>query len=106
MAGSLIKSMGIDLLSPQSLIVIGFALAVFCTSCGWLAHFIAREISFGMLGNPVVMFVSLWLGLIAFHALAGPLPQHAPLTIAYVAVASAIGGLLIASTLKGQPWRT
>lgn len=105
MIATIMKNMGADQLYFHSWLVIFFAIVLFCALCGWLAMYIAPEVSFGLFGNMFVLFVSMWGGLIAYSQYVSPLRLATALTITLIAVGSAIAGLMVLCLIKSRPFQ-
>lgn len=103
MLAMFLKSSGADQLMPHSVIVLGFAVAVFVFAIGWLAHAVASEISFGIFGNAAVLLAGMMAGLVAFNGAVEPLRMVSALTVSGIAIGSAFSALLAFCLLKALP---
>jgi uncharacterized membrane protein (DUF4010 family) len=103
MLATFLKTSGADQLMMHSVIVLGFAVAIFVFAMGWLAHTVASEISFGIFGNAAILLAGMLAGLVAFNGSIEPLKMVSALTVAGVAIGSAISALLAISVLRALP---
>ena len=106
MIAAFLKSSGIDQMAAHSTVIIAIAMATFCLTFGVLADWASRESGFGVLGNAMILFISMLSGLILFNAKVMPLKYTLPPVLAMVAIGSAVLGLTVLSFIASRPIRT
>lgn len=105
MIAALLKSSGADQLAFHSatLILIGMLTVSFCF--GWLADWVTRVVSFGVLGNALIMFTSMLAGLVIYNAKIMPLKHTLPPMLVIVAIGSGVIGLTALTLIASRPLR-
>lgn len=101
MVRMLAASMGMDQLTTHGLMQLHFGVVLFCVLFGWFANTLSKTLSLGVMANAVVVYTSLWAGLVLYTLRIKAVRFEDPLFISLLAIASATAGLGVALTLRG-----
>lgn len=105
MIAAFLKSSGVDQLAAHSSVIIAIGMATLCLCFGWLADWVSRAPGFGVLGNAVILFISMLSGLILYNAKVMPLKHTLPPVLVVIAIGSATLGLTLMSFIATRPSR-
>mgnify|MGYP007118552254 CR=1 FL=1 len=100
----LMKSLGLDTLGTSQLILLFSCQMLVAFIVGAYAHEVAPRLGFGVIGNSMVLFLSLWSGLVAYAHFVQPLRYAPPPVYLGVAVGSAVLGLITLTLVLRRPY--
>jgi len=98
------KTVALDQMSGTGLIVLAFAVMLFCLSLAWFIDMLVPDLSFGFFGNTVLIFILLWSGLYGYGRYIGPLKYNTAIMNVGIGVGTAIVGMMLLCLIKSRPF--
>lgn len=105
MFAEFLKTSGVDQLAAHSVIIIAIAMSTIAVIFGWLASWVTRVVSFGVLTNATIAILSMAAGIVLYNHKIAPLKHADPAMLVAVTIGSAVLGLMLTIFVRVRPYR-